>query len=68
MTFITIYVFTMYAFKRNNHKLWNLTRDAFHTRKSLVETWLRQKIGRAKVEPAAETSVEDCGKLKKGQF
>ena len=63
MAFITMYVFTMYAFKRNNHKLWNLTRDAFLTKKSWLETWLRQKIGRAKVEPAVGTSVEDCGKF-----
>jgi hypothetical protein len=27
------------------------------------EIWIRRKIGRAKVEPAIETSVEDCGKF-----
>ena len=63
MAFITAYVFTMYAFKRNNHKLWNLTRDFVHTKKMMGEIWIRQKVGRAKVEPAIETSVEDCGKF-----
>ena len=53
----------MYAFKRDNHKLWNITHDFVHTRRIRAETWIRQKIGRGKVEPVIEASVEDCGKL-----
>ena len=62
MAFLTAYVFTMYAFKRNNHKLWNMTYDFVYTKKTMAETWVRQKIARGKVEPVVEVSVEDCGK------
>lgn len=62
MAFITAYVFIMYAFKRNDHKLWNLTRDFVKTKKNTAETWIRKKIRRTKVESANETSIEECGK------
>ena len=69
MAFITAYVFTMYAFKRNNRKLLNLTRDFFHNKKHATETWIRQKIGKGKVEPSDnETSVQDCGKIILGVY